>query len=434
MSDSKRPLASRPMSRRDFIRLGMAFSLAVPSISALAGCTAGAPAPTATPAKRKLAMAFDAVQFWDDQAKEFSQKTGIEFKYEQIPFPQLHDKYLASFMSGGKEYDVVHVRDDYVAEWAPKGFLEALDSRVTDAMKNEHTPGAFNYLSNKGKIYGVPRYLWLWQFYYNTELFEKAGLKDPPKTWAEFREYAKKLTKPPVYGAIFTYGANMPVNVFTMRIRAEGGEFMKDGMPTFNSPEGVTALTDLVNMVKDGSVDPSSFELTTTGTMTDIFTQGRAAMTVSTPPTLSMAADPAKSQVVGKVQVALIPGSKLKSGGYSELGGVAITSTSADKDAAWEFVKFVTSAEQQKKMALAIGRIPTLPSLLNDPEVQKKYSAAAIAAEQMKYPAGMAIVVPQQAEINTAVGNELAAALRGQKPVEQALADAEKATLKILGK
>lgn len=431
---SNKPLAGRTMSRRDFVRMGVAFSMSVPAIASLAGCTPAAPAATPTVAKRKLAMAFDAVQFWDDQGKEFTQKTGIEFKYEQIAFPQLHDKYLASFMSGGKEYDLVHVRDDYVAEWGPKGFLEPLDSRLTDALRNEHTPGAFNYLSSGGKTYGVPRYLWLWQFYYNTDLFQKAGLKDPPKTWAEFRDFAKRLTKPPVYGAIFTFGANMPVNVFTMRIRAEGGDFMKNGMPTFNSPEGLTALTDLAAIVKDGSVDPSSFEQTTTTTMTDIFTQGRAAMTVSTPPTLTMSADPAKSLVVGKVEIALIPGSKLKSGGYSELGGIAITSTSADKDAAWEFVKFATGAEQQKKMALAIGRIPTLPALLSDPEVLKKYSAAAIAGEQMKYPAGMAIVVPQQAEINTAVANELSAALRGTKAPAQALADAEKATLKILGK
>lgn len=423
----------RGMTRRDFVRMGLAFSMAVPSITALAGC-GGAPAPTATVGKRKVAMAYDAVKFWEDQGAEFTQKTGIEFKYESIPFPQLHDKYLASFMSGGKEYDVVHVRDDYVAEWGPKGFLEPLDARLTDALKNEQLSTAFGYLTNSGKLYGMPRYLWLWQFYYNTELLEKGGIKAPPATWAEFRDMAKKLTKPPVYGAIFTLGSTLSVNTFTMRLRAEGGEFMKGDKPTFNSPEGVAALTDLVNIIKDGSVDPASFEFTSTTPMIDVFVQGRAAMSTCTPPMLSTAADPAKSQVVGKVGVSLLPGSKLKSGGYSELGGIAITSTCADKDAAWEFVKFVTGTEQQKKMALAIGRIPTIPALLNDAEVQKKYAAAALAAEQMKYPAGMAIVVPQQAEINTAVANELVSALRGQKAVEAALSDAEKATLKILGK
>jgi xanthine/CO dehydrogenase XdhC/CoxF family maturation factor len=83
-------------------------------------------------------------------------------------------------------------------------------------------------------------------------------------------------------------------------------------------------------------------------------------------------------------------------------------------------------------MAVAIGRIPTQPALLRDPEVQKKYPAAPVAIEQMKYPMGMAILAAQQAEINTAVANELVAVLRGQKGVERALEDAEKATLRIL--
>lgn len=430
----KRPVP-KTLSRRDFLRVGIALGVSVPTLPAFLASCAPAPAPpTPTPTKKRVTMAFDAVQFWQDQAKEFTEKTGIEFKYEAIPFPQLHDKYLASFMAGGREYDVVHVRDDWVAEWAPKGWLDPLDARVTDAMKREHFPGAFNHLSHKGKIYGVPRYIWLYQFYYNTEIFEKAGVKDPPKTWDELRDLAKKLTKPPQYGYIATFGGFLSVNMFGIRLRAEGGEFLKEGMPTFNTPEGVAALKSLVNLVKDGSVDPSSFEMANPGPMNDIFNQGGIAMMIGTPATLALAADPAKSKVAGKVAVALMPGSKLQSASYSEIGSMAITTTAADKDAAWEYVKFVTSAEQQKKMALAIGRIPTHPALLQDPEVQKKYPAAAAAAEQLKYPVGMPVVVAQQAEINTAVANELVAALRGQREAEQALANAEKATLKILGK
>jgi multiple sugar transport system substrate-binding protein len=430
------------ISRRDFVRLSVAVGATATAGSALlSGCTPApavptpAPAgPTAPPTKRKIVMPYNGVQWWDDQAAEFTKATGIDMTLDHVPFPQLHDKCLASFMAGSGEYDVVHVRDDFTAEWAPKGWLEPLDTRITDALRNEHFPGAFNYLSYSGKTYGVPRYNWLWQFYYNTVLFDNAGIKEPPKTWEELRVVAKQLTKAPQYGLIFTYGAAMSVNVFTVRIRAEGGDFMKNGLPVFNTPDGVASLKSLIDLQKDGSVDPSSFELPTTGMATDIFTQGNVAMCMLTPPTLSMADDVTKSKVVGKVKVALLPGSKLKSGGYGELGGIAITSTCKDKDAAWEFIKFATNAEQQKLTHLKIGRIPTRPAVLADPDVMKLSPAIAVMSEQMKYPSGMAIVVPQQAEINTAVGNELVAALRGQKTAELALADAEKATLKILGR
>ncbi len=401
------------------------------SAPAAAGATQAAPAGT-----RSLSMAYDAVQFWIDQANEFTAQTGIDFKYESIPFPQLHDKYLASFMSGGKEYDVVHVRDDYVVEWGSRGWLDPIDARLDDTLKGLYFPSAFKYLTYENQIYGMPRYVWLWQFYYNTDLFEKAGVKDLPKTWGEMRDVAKKLTNAPDhYGFVAALGATLPVNLFSVALRAEGSELLDGRKPIFNSAAGAVALQYLVDMVQDGSVDPSSFALTTTTAMTDIFTQGRAAMCLSTPPTLALAADPAKSKTVGQVQVGLIPGgTKEVSAGYSELGGVAITNTSADKDAAWEYLKFVCSQEQQKKMALAIGRIPTIPALLDDPEVQKGYPAATVAKEQMKYPMGMSIVVPEQAELNKALANELVAALQGQKQVKQALADAEAAALTILNK
>jgi multiple sugar transport system substrate-binding protein len=420
------------MGRRTFLRIGLAAGLYASGVAGRWPWRSRGRA-LAAPAARRLVMAYDAVQFWQDQAREFTERTGIEFRYEAIPFPQLHDRYLASFMAGGREYDVVHVRDDWVGEWAPKGWLEPLDARLTDTIRREHFPAAFTYLSYQGKVYGMPRYIWLWQFYYNTEIFDKAGIKEPPKTWRELREVAAKLTKPPQYGIIAPYGGTLSVNWFTVILRAEGGEFMKAGRPTFNTPEGIRALRLMADLVRDKSLDPTSFELNTTTTMTDIFLQGNVAMMVSTPPTLALAADATKSRVVGKVGVALIPGgTALRSAGFSELGGVAIVASSPNKDAAWEYVRFVTSTEQQRKMAVAIGRIPTQPALLRDPDVQRRYPAAPVALEQMRYPMGMAIVVPQQAEINTAVANELVAVLRGQKGVERGLEDAEKATIRIL--
>ena len=83
-------------------------------------------------------------------------------------------------------------------------------------------------------------------------------------------------------------------------------------------------------------------------------------------------------------------------------------------------------------MAIANGLIPTNLETLADKDLAEKHPAVAVAAEQMKYPMGQAIVVPQAYEIYTAAGNELVAALRGEKDIESALADAEAATLAIL--
>lgn len=46
-----------------------------------------------------------------------------------------------------------------------------------------------------GKIYGLPLSLDVMALYYNKDLLDRAGIPQPPKTWEEFQEQVKKLTK-----------------------------------------------------------------------------------------------------------------------------------------------------------------------------------------------------------------------------------------------
>ena len=427
MTTNEGGITSLKLSRRDFLRISamLGVSTAIPGV--LGACTPAASEPA------ELLMGFDDNPFWQAQAAAFAEQTGINVTIETIPFMQIHDKYLTSFMAGGGEYDLVPVRDDNVAEWGPKGWLKPLDSLITDEIKAQHFDGAFDYLTSGGSIYGVPRYVFLWQFYYNTELFEKAGLSGPPTTWADLQEYALAMTNGDEYGFITSYGtAYSAVSVFTIRLRAEGGDFLPGGKPAFNTPEGIAALKDLVALGESGGLDPNSFATGTEVNTMDLFLQGKVGMTLGIPFTMSQANNPDMSKVVGKVGVGLMPGSVVKSASLSELAGIGMTATSENDEPSWEYIKYVTSAEEQKKMALANGLIPTNLETLADADLAEQHPAVAVAGEQMKYPMGQAIVVPQAYEIYTAAGNELVAALRGEKDVEAALADAEAATLAIL--
>ena len=46
----------------------------------------------------------------------------------------------------------------------------------------------------KDQLYGMPLYSDSLALYYNKDLFEKAGIKEPPKSWQEFNKVVKKLT------------------------------------------------------------------------------------------------------------------------------------------------------------------------------------------------------------------------------------------------
>lgn len=44
----------------------------------------------------------------------------------------------------------------------------------------------------KGKVYGLPKDYNTLVLFYNKEMFKQAGLTQPPKTWQDLKEYAKK--------------------------------------------------------------------------------------------------------------------------------------------------------------------------------------------------------------------------------------------------
>ncbi|WP_150274692.1 ABC transporter substrate-binding protein [Paenibacillus tepidiphilus] len=386
--------------------------------------------------KGEITILYVGDQFWQDQAKEFEEATGIKVNYEVVNFTEQHDKLATAFAGGSTEYDVVHVRDDFVAEFAPKGFLTPLDDMITDEMRANIPEDYFTPLMNGGQTYGFPRYLWPWQLYYNKELFAKAGIAAAPATWTEFTEAATKLKEAGITPYAEPWGEKFSYTPFIVHLRAEGGEFWdyESDVPIFNSPEGVRALQFMADMnLRDGIVSPSSVQYDSTAPMADAFAQGSIAMMMNAPHTYPLANNPETSKIVGQVGVAMIPGAVLKTSSYAETGGLAIPAGSKNKEQAMEYIKFVTSTEQEKAMAINLGRVPADSAALADAEVLEKNPHFEPLAEQMQYPYGM-FKHEQAAVIADEVSRHISAAVAGKETAEEALSAAEANVLKLLGK
>ncbi|MBE7680197.1 MULTISPECIES: ABC transporter substrate-binding protein [Paenibacillus] len=386
--------------------------------------------------KGEITVLYVGDQFWQDQAKEFEQVSGIKVNYEVVNFTEQHDKLATAFAGGSTEYDIVHVRDDFVAEFAPKGFLTPLDDLITEDMKANISDNYFTPMMNDGQIYGFPRYLWPWQFYYNKELFAEAGIENPPSTWAEFTAVAEKLKAKGITPYAEPWGETFSYTPFIVHLRSEGGEFWDEeqDIPTFNSPEGVRALQFMADMnLKSKIISPQSVQYDSTAPLADAFAQGTIAMMMNAPHTYPLANNPETSKITGQVGVALVPGAELKTASYAETGGLAIPASSKNKEQAMEYIKFVTSTEQEKAMAIGIGRIPADNVALQDTEVQEANPHFASVAEQMEYPYGM-FKHEKAAAISTEVSRHISAAVAGRETPEEALKAAEANVLKMIGK
>jgi multiple sugar transport system substrate-binding protein len=112
------------------------------------------------------------------------------------------------------------------------------------------------FQDGKGGTYGLPYKNYSMGLLYNRDLFTKAGLDPnaPPKTWAEVREAAKKITA--LGKGAVGYGDYSKSNTggwhFTTEIYSVGGEMAVNSGGTwkaaFNSPQGRQVLQQLKDM------------------------------------------------------------------------------------------------------------------------------------------------------------------------------------------
>jgi ABC-type glycerol-3-phosphate transport system substrate-binding protein len=133
-----------------------------------------------------------------------------------------------------------------------------------------------------------------------------------------------------------------------------------------------------------------------------------------------------ESPVKGKVGVVPLPqGENGKN--VASLGGwnLAISKHSKYPNEAFEFIKWMTDAKQQKVKAIEGGRLPTDASLYEDEEVIAKNPSFkefyGVLTNGVSRP-----ISPQYGKVSEAIQMEISAAFNGQKPVEKALEDLQK--------
>ncbi len=129
-------------------------------------------------------------------SKEFPD---IEVEVVQLSWSTGFDKIVTAIAAGAAP-DVVELGNTWVASFASQGVLREVDPE--DVAKYKDFPG-MNCAEYMGKYYGYPWLLGTRAMFYNVDLMKKAGLDpdDPPETWSELLDAAKKISAlPGVYG------------------------------------------------------------------------------------------------------------------------------------------------------------------------------------------------------------------------------------------
>jgi sn-glycerol 3-phosphate transport system substrate-binding protein len=304
-------------------------------------------------------------------------------------------------------------------------------------------PNIASYYAIDGKLRSMPFNSSTPLLYMNKEAFDRAGLDvtKPPKNLDELTEAAKKLTVKDGSGKVTQYGFNAAIYGWLIEqlLATDGQEYCdngngRSGLATkvqFDSPGAVKIAQWWTDLVKGGYA-------VNTGRKTDdaqaAFKSGTVAMHLESTSVLRGYVDAAK----GKFTVATAPYPKLSgsSNGGPIIGGASLwisgTGHSAEQQrGAWEFVKFVSTPEQQAKWHVGTGYVPVNKKALDESvtkEWQSKYPQFTTAVDQLHaLPPSVASagcllgVMPQSRKASE---DGLEAAIVGAKPAQQAMTDA----------
>ena len=113
-------------------------------------------------------------------------------KPDYTSYNKLNEKLTTSIASG-QPYDVMLMGAGWIPPFAEKGVLADLQKDPAQ-LASQYYEGALSPGLYQDKVYGLPIMLDTRIGIYRKDLFAEAGITEPPKNFAEMREYGRRLT------------------------------------------------------------------------------------------------------------------------------------------------------------------------------------------------------------------------------------------------
>ncbi len=276
---------------------------------------------------------------------------------------------LATELSGsGSDFDVVTIKDmPGYATLVSKNTLEPLDNYISQAgVDLSQYGGVDSQVKANGSLYELPFRNDFWVIYYNKDIFDKAGVDYPTNdmTFEEYDALARKVADPAfgsqVYGTHY-HTWRSAVQLFGV---LDGKHSILDGNYDFTKPFYEMVLKEEDDQICRNYADLSAEGLHYSAAFSggDVAMMNMGSWFISTL-IANLKSGEYDSSLCGNWGIVKYPHAEGAEPG-STLGtitGLAVTSVSDQKQAAFDFVKWVSGAEGAKVMA-ETGNFPALMS------------------------------------------------------------------------
>lgn len=362
---------------------------------------------------------------WTETIKElipeFEEETGATVEISQLAEDQLSDQYNVKLNAGTDEIDVLMYRPLQENKlFASNGYLADLTELVESDAEwdwSDFQSGPASLTTYDEMVVGVPIITERTVLYYRKDLLEEAGV-EVPTTLEELDAAAAAVHElhPEIAGYIGRTGKSAAVTQFSAFLFSSGGQWINDdGTSAIGSDEARSAYTfygDLISEHTDATVNP---EMSWPEAFA-VFQQGQAAFIADADSLYKNMTDPTQSTVSDQVGFAPFPAGDAGSKPYNVAAwALAMNETAANKDAAWQFIKWATSKQITLEMS-TLGVMGARTSVWEDADATAEYPAELIEAIKVNGENGVGQDRPlvfQVAQAREMVGEPIVEAIAG---------------------
>lgn len=291
------------------------------------------------------------LMIWDPAQKAGVQKAvdgfeaanpKIKVTLEQVPQDQYYTK-LDSSLGAGAGPDVMW-QSSKAVDYVNGGALEPLDEYIKkdNLSLDGYTKQITDLYRFDSKQYGIPKDQDAWTFVYNADVFKKLGVTDLPTanwTWEDMTRIAGEVKAKQTAPAVpLSYNFTFNNGVASL-IHQLGGTVVDNGKATVSSTDGAKAMS-MVKDLQDRGLIPKVADSADFNPVSSLIS-GNLAMAET--PSWNLSLLSRADAPSGTFHVVPMP--SVNGSWTTDTNGLAyvMNAKSANKDAAWQLIKFLTS-------------------------------------------------------------------------------------------
>jgi putative chitobiose transport system substrate-binding protein len=357
-----------------------------------------------------------------------SENPDITVKWVDVPWADMETKILAA-VSADNAPDVVNLNPNFASQLAAKGAWLTLDDKLTAEQKAIYLPKIWEATQIDGQSFGFPWYLTARVTLYNSEIFEQAGVAEPPTTFEELATVAQQIKeKTGKYAFFVSFVPEDAADVLQSFVQMGVPLVDEQGKAAFNTPEGKAVFQYWTDLYQQELMPK---EVLTQGHQQAIqlYQSGETAILASGAEFLDTIATNAPDIAAATQSAPQISGS---TGKHNVAAMDLVIPNSTDvEEAALKFAAYVTNDENQLSFAKAANVLPSTVAAMKDShftelpaEATPVEAARAVSAAQLEDAAVLIPAMEDVTELQKIIYDNLQAAMLGDKTVDQAVADA----------